>query len=114
MKLVYVAGPFRSENNWGIAENVHRAKQVGIQVAQHGAMPVIPHSMTQDFHGIGTEQFWIDGTLELLKGCHAVVLVRGWQYSTGTRGEIAMAARLGIPVFETISDLAAWLLTEGS
>jgi len=114
MKLIYVAGPFRHETHWGIDENVHRAKQVGIQVAQFGAMPVIPHSMTQSFHGEGTEQFWLDGTMALLRACQAVILVRGWQRSSGTKREIEEAAKLGIPVFEQLSELHAWLTTEAS
>ena len=33
MNLAYVAGPFRAPTTWQIHEHVHRAQQVGIDLA---------------------------------------------------------------------------------
>lgn len=105
MRLVYVAGPFRAETAWGIKCNIHRAEVVGAEVADAGFMPVIPHANTAHFHGLGTDEFWLDGTLEIMRRCDAVVLVPGWEGSSGTRAEIEEANRLGIPVVHYVSDL---------
>ena len=99
--VCYVAGRFRAPTAWGIAENVRSAERVGLMVANEGGMPLIPHANTSNFHGTCTDGFWLDGTMELLRRCDAVVLVPGHEASSGTRAEIAEANRIGIPVFDT-------------
>ena len=109
MKVVYIAGKFRGANAWEIEKNIRWAEQYGMEVAERGAMPLIPHSNTRFFHGTLSDTFWLDGTLELLRRCDAVYCVRGWQESTGARMEVAEAERLGKPVFEFIGDVAKWI-----
>ena len=109
MKLVYVAGKFTGPNSWAIEQNVRAAEDVGMQIALLGAMPVIPHSNTRFFHGTFTDEFWYEGTMELLRRCDAVMLVPGWQKSRGAQTEAAEAKRLGIPVFESLTGLQVML-----
>lgn len=109
-KVVYVAGRFRGRSNWAIKQNVQAAERAGLQVAECGAMPLIPHKNTENFHGLLTDQFWLDGTAELLRRCDGVyVFDRGWQESKGTIMEIDLARALRIPVFFTLEDLSYWL-----
>lgn len=100
MKVIYIAGPFRAPTQWGIAENVRAAERWGKVVGEMGAMPLIPHANTAHFHGLMTDEFWIEGTKELLRRCDAALMIPGWEKSTGARGEKAEAERLGMPVFE--------------
>jgi nucleoside 2-deoxyribosyltransferase len=97
--LIYIAGPFRAPTQWGIAENVRNAERVGLEVARAGAYPIIPHANTQHFNGEGSDQLWLSGTLELMRRCDAVVVIDGWERSTGTRAEMKEAYALGLPVF---------------
>ncbi len=99
MRVVYIAGPFRAPTSWGVAQNVRAAEVVGLLVANAGAMPLIPHANTAHFDGEATGQFWLDGTMELMRRCDAVVLVPGWEGSVGACAEKAEADRLGLPVF---------------
>ena len=110
MRLVYVAGAFRGRTSWDIAENIRAAERAGLEVAKAGAMPLIPHANTAHFHGLLTDQFWLDGTLEMLRRCDAVYLFdeRHAVSSTGTRGELAEAKRLKLPVFTDINRLREW------
>jgi len=108
-KIVYIAGPFRGLTAWDVACNVHRAEELAFAVAKAGAMPLCPHANTRDFDGTLTDKFWIDGTLELLRRCDAVIVVPGWEESTGTRGEIEEAKRIGLSVFYDQCELRAWL-----
>ncbi len=98
MKVVYCAGPFRASTAWGIAENVRTAERIGLEVAHAGAMPLIPHANTANFQGEGTDQFWRNGAMELLRRCDAVLLVPGWEQSSGTLAAIEEARRLRLPI----------------
>lgn len=117
MKLVYVAGPYRAGSRYGVQRNIAFARLVGIQVVAQclNCYPVIPHMNTAEFDFNPTlkmtnDQFWLDGTLALMKKCDAVLLVRpnADQASAGTASEVAHAELLGIPVFRTLSDLKRW------
>jgi len=100
MKIVYIAGPFRGKTAWQIAENVRNAERIGLEVAKQGAMPLIPHANTAHFHGTLEDQFWLDGTLELLRRCDAIMLCPGWEKSVGSQEERAEMYRLKRPVFQ--------------
>ncbi len=100
MKIVYVAGPLRAPTAWGIAENVRRAERWGLEVARAGAMPLIPHANTANFHGEGSDQVWLDGTLELLRRCDAAVFIPGWPASSGSRNEFEEAKRQFMPTLD--------------
>ena len=109
MKIVYIAGPYRGPTAWDIERNVRRAEERAYEVFQLGAMPLVPHANTRFFHGQGPDEFWIQGTLELLRRSDALILVDGWTRSTGARGEVVDAREHGMPVFQSIPDLAVWL-----
>lgn len=111
MKLVYVAGAFSASTRAGVEQNIAHAEEWGIRVAQIGAMPIVPHANTshRDYELIQPYPFWIEGTKELLRRCDAVLLIPGWEKSSGARGEREEALRLVIPVFEELSLLRMWL-----
>ena len=110
IQLVYVAGPYRAATREAVAQNIAAARHVGRIVAQIGMMPVMPTVNTAmfdfDFPGIGDDKFWIEGTIELMRRCDAVVMVDGWQFSQGATGELEEARRLGIPVYTTTIQMA--------
>ena len=103
--LIYIAGPFRGETAWRIAENVHEAEKVGFMVASIGYMPVIPHSMTGSFHGTVTDSFWLAGTLQLMTRCDGVLMMEKWRESEGANLEHFRAKEIGLPVRYSIKEL---------
>ena len=107
IKLVYIAGKFSGPNAWAIERNVRAAEDLGVQVAQLGAMPIIPHANTRFFHGLEgtTAEFWYEGTLELLRRCDAVVMTLDWEDSKGACAEREEARRLRLPVFFVVGRL---------
>jgi nucleoside 2-deoxyribosyltransferase len=114
MKVIYIAGRFRGATAWDIAENVRAAERAGLRVARAGAMPLIPHANTANFHGEGTDEFWLEGTLELMRRCDAVYVFdpshhNGPNPSQGTVGEVREAFARGIPVFVDFGALAQWI-----
>lgn len=101
MKLIYIAGPYRAPTRDGVELNIQTARAYGRLVVEMGHYPVIPHSNTAHFEHITTAgpEFYLDGTLELMRRCDGVLVIPGWQNSEGTIGEIKEAKKLGIPVF---------------
>lgn len=112
MKVVYIAGRFRAATHWQIVENVRFAELVALEVWRLGAAALCPHLNTANFQGAAPDAVWLEGTLELLRRCDAIMLVPGWTSSAGTRGEVKEAERLGLPVFEEVDALGAWLRAE--
>ena len=115
MKVVYIIGPFRGKSHWEVAENVRNAERLGLEVAKLGAMPLIPHKNTENFDGLLTDEFWIEGTKELLRRGDAAITVAaiGIDYtkSDGSLGEvIEMEKILKRPVFHYLHSLQQWLL----
>ena len=112
---VYIAGKFRPKGpkefqRIELGTNVRNALAVGFSVARLGCVPVIPHSMYQEFYGFSVpESFWLEATASLLDRCDAVLLVPGWQESDGTLAERKRAKAQGIPVFETVVELREWM-----
>lgn len=109
MRLIYVVGPYRAATTWQRDVNIHAARVLGAAVAELGAMPVIPHSNTAHMDGLRDDAFWLEGTLELMRRCDAVITVPYWGMSAGSRGEVAEATARSMPVFHSLGDLDAWL-----
>lgn len=110
MKLVYIAGPYRGKTREAVALNILTAQRVGLLVAQNGDMPVIPHKNTEGFEHLDPDipdEFWLDGTMALMRKCDAVVLCPGWDKSSGTIAEIREANLLSIPVYKSVNDMIA-------
>lgn len=109
MKVVYVAGRFSAPDQWQRARNVRAAETLAFAVAEVGAMPLNPLANTANFFGTLRDEFWYDGTLELMRRCDAVILVPGWGGSKGVKLELEEAKRINTPVFERVDDLKKWL-----
>lgn len=110
MKLLYIAGPYRSETPEGIKANITMAQHVGARAADRGWTPMVPHNMSAGLELLGDE-FWLDATMELLKRCDAVLLVPGYQESAGTMAEIEEAVSRGMSIFEMhdLPEFSSWV-----
>ena len=107
MKLVYIAGPYRGPTREAVELNIACARRIGVLVAKHGHYPVIPHSKTAGFEHIAPDihdEFWLAGTLELMRRCDAVVLCPGWKTSSGTLTEVDVADSVDMQIYETVED----------
>ncbi len=109
MRVIYLAAPFRALTPWRIAENVRRAERLALSVWKLGAACLCPHGNTQHFQGECPDQVWLDGDLELMGRCDAVLMGEGWEDSIGAMWEREVALKGGMPVFANLDDLAAWL-----
>lgn len=97
--VVFVAGKFRAPTAWEMTENAREALRWSLKVAECGAIPLCPHANMGHFHGLLTEQFWIDASLALLAKSDAAVFIPNWVDSEGATGEHAYCKREGTPRF---------------
>lgn len=112
MKVVYVAGPFRGQSHYAIHQNICRAEALALEVWRAGAACICPHLNTAHFQDAAPDQVWLDGDIELLKRCDALILTANWERSSGTRKEKEVAESLGLPVFFAIEELTTWLSSQ--
>lgn len=110
MIVVYIAGPFRGPSAWAIEQNIRRAEALALEVWAAGLVALCPHTNTRFFQGALPDEVWLQGDLELLRRCDAVLLVEGWEQSVGAQAEKTAAEARGIPIFYACTDLvaAAW------
>lgn len=114
MKVVYVVGKFRAPTHWGVVQNVRAAEAVALEVWRAGAAALCPHLNCANFEGaVGdtpeNATIWLEGDIEMMKRCDAIVLVPGWENSTGGKEEVRIAIEEGLPVFAAegaVEDLA--------
>lgn len=111
MKLIYVAGPFRGKTTWEVENNIRRAEELGFEVAKLGAVPIIPHTAFRHFDRELTEEFWLDGTLEMMRRCDGAIFLPTWTRSAGATGERTEARLRKMPIFDTLEQLNHWLQT---
>lgn len=110
MKVVYVAGPYRAPSEWEVLENIRRAEVLALAVWRMGAACICPHKNTAFFGGAADDKVWLDGDLEILKRCDAVICTPDWKQSVGASGEVEFAQKLDLPVFYSLGELREWLL----
>jgi hypothetical protein len=113
MKLVAIAGPYRSATEWGVSENIRRAELAAVAVWQLGAAAICPHKNTAFFGGAAPDATWLEGALEMVRRSDAVLTVAGWEASEGARNELSLAEQLGLPVFHSVEELERWLRSQG-
>lgn len=99
LPVIFISGPFRAPTPYGVEENCRRAEAAALEVWRAGAVAICVHAMCRHYSGAAPDSVWLAGDLEILRRCDAVLLVEGWEASSGTRGEIEEAERLGIPVW---------------
>jgi nucleoside 2-deoxyribosyltransferase len=113
VKVVYIAGPFRGPSAWDIEENIRRAERLALEVWRTGkAAALCPHTNTRFFQNAAPDHVWLDGDLELLRRCDAVLMTPDWTRSSGARAEQEFAVVHNIPVFYTLVALMEWLSPE--
>jgi len=97
-KLCYIAGKYRGETNDIIKENIMTAQQYQLLLTR--AYPeffyLCPHTNTEFLDGAQDDQYFLDGTMEMLRRCDAIYMLPGWKGSEGSNKELAEANRLGI------------------
>lgn len=103
--IVYIAGPYRAKTTYLIEQNINKAKALALEVWKKGHIAVCPHANTAHFDGELPDFVWLNGAIEIMKRCDAVVLVEGWENSAGTIKEIEATKEVNISIYKSIDEL---------
>ena len=98
--IIYICSPLKAYGQLGMDQNIEAARRYSRTTALLGHFPLAPHLLLTQFldDGSGAErQLGLRLGLEILPKCDAV-WVFGKYLSSGMRGEIALAADIGIPL----------------
>lgn len=107
MKLIYIAGPFRAPTDWDRENNIRRAEALALEVWRAGFAALCPHCNTRFFDGAAPDYIWLEGDLEMLRRCDALLTTPDWQLSKGATAEVHFATKKNIPVFHSLDALKA-------
>ena len=99
VKLCYIAGPYRAGTINAVRENIRAAERAAIAAVRLGFYPVSPHACTAFFDGLAPDKLWLEGGLELLRRCDAIMLCPGFRDSEGTMAEQAEARAQNKPAY---------------
>jgi len=109
LKVLYVAGPFRAANAWEVEQNIRRAEALALEAWRCGCAVICPHTNTRFFSGAAPDPVWLDGDLEMLRRCDAILMTPDWKRSSGATKEWELARELDMAVLYSIEDLKEWL-----
>ena len=106
--VIFVAGPISDHGKLSQQqqkENVEYAARIGLRLLVLGFAPIIPHlSWYCDPTTLFSE--WYAADEALVARSDAVLRLPG--KSWGAENEVALAARLGIPVLHSVTEVIQW------
>lgn len=100
--IIYLATPIRPKNGKTVDENVRIAKALALELWKKGYTVICPAANSDLPISLAEKELeaerWLNGDIEILQRCDAMVVAPGWQKSDGVRGELVCARMYGIPV----------------
>ena len=100
MNVIYVAGKYTADTEWGIWNNIEHASREARKLWKDGWAVICPHKNTSFFGGEDDRDLWLRGDLEILSRCDAIFLLLDWQRSEGATKEYERAVELGLRIYE--------------
>ena len=89
MRLVFLAGPYHSQNPMQIEDNILNAKRAAVECVNRGIAVFTPHLNYAQFNHLSTcsEEYFREFDMEFLKRMDAILLLMGWSLSKGATAE---------------------------
>lgn len=107
LPAIYVCSPFRAPTPQGIEENIKKAVNVSVELAEVGFYPLCPHLLSERWpkeYTVNNDEFWLGFTLEVMLKCDVVYACEGWKESAGCCNEISTAVEHRIPTARSMGE----------
>ena len=109
MKRIYVAGNYSADNVIEVLDNIRKGIDACAKLIIHGYSPFCPwldfqYKLSSKGNEI-TKEMLYDCSLSWLKASEAMLVISGSGDSEGTKREIEIAKKLGIPIFHSVEDM---------
>jgi len=98
MQIAYIAGPYRAKTKLDIIRNIIKARRAAKKYWRKGYAVFCPHLNSALMDRCAPEEVFLRGDLEFLQHADILVVIPGWERSTGTLGEMEFAKAKGIPI----------------
>ena len=98
MQIAYIAGPYRASTKLGVIRNIIKARKIAKKYWALGYTVFCPHMNSALMDGCAPDEVFLKGDLEFLRHADILVVIPGWERSTGTIAEIEFAKAKGIPI----------------
>jgi hypothetical protein len=100
--LLYISGQYNAPTFEGISKNIMEARKVAVNLWEQGFSVLCPHMNTAHFE-VDTQKVthedWLQGDLEMLLRCDAIIMLPDWEESAGAKIELNCAEQYKIPVY---------------
>jgi hypothetical protein len=105
--IIYVSGRYSAPTKLGILENIMTAEFAAIKVWERGHVAICPHLNTRFFEEKTdlTPEEYINGDLNILERCDAILMLGNWRDSHGAKIEHDFAKVENIRIFYHIEDI---------
>jgi len=111
IRLIYVISPYRDKRVWKIGSNIIAALWIALQILLDrncracGYFPVVPQANTPFFDDAAPGEYFLAGTMEIMRRCDEAIVGDWWQDSTGCCAEYTEAELRGMKVWHSLADL---------
>lgn len=108
---IYIGGPIQGENLLHSLRNIDNGESWQAKLFQLGFSPFpvfSDFSFLMRVRPVPNIQDIYNYSLQWLKVADAMLVIEGWEKSTGCRAEMAEAERSGVPIFHDVVELCAW------
>lgn len=110
---IYIAGPYGARNGAcgaTLEANVGRAVEAARALVLKGHNPMCPHlyhyiDRLPDGGKLTDEDTWLAICMQWVQFCEAILMLPGWENSTGAKQEHALAMKLRMSVYYHIGDV---------
>jgi hypothetical protein len=108
MLRIYIAGPYRAATPSEVDRNIITARDVQAELLRMGHAPFCPHSMTarfeRDYPDLPDEAY-LETDLVWVEVSDAMLMLPGWEQSSGSRAEEEFALDTGLPVYYSLQEV---------